>query len=91
VLTLGPALIPLGASAIPLLTGAMVGLGAAAGGITATVLAFDGLGGVLDKIDAHRLDPTVDNLRALREEAEKLGPAGMEFARFLADLEPKLG
>lgn len=89
-LILGPTIAPLGAATIPLLTGALVGLGAAAGGIGAAVLAFSGLGDGLKALDAYRLEPTADNLQKLRLEAEKLGPAGMEFARYWSNLEPEL-
>lgn len=88
--TLGPALIPLGASTIPVLTASIAGLGAAAGGIGVTVLAMHGLGDAIKAIDAYRLEPTVQNLQALRIEQEKLGPTGAEFTRYLTNLEPAL-
>lgn len=88
--TLGPALVPLGAATIPVLSGALAGLGAAAGGIGVAVLAFQGLGDAIKSIDEYRLEPTADNLQAMRLEMEKMGPAGAEFARFVANLEPEL-
>jgi hypothetical protein len=89
-LTLGPAVIRLGAGALPALTASLAGLGAAAGGIGVAVLAFKGLGDGLKALDKYNLEPTAENLTALRIEMEKLGPAGAHFANFLDDLEPKL-
>lgn len=87
---LGPALIPLGASAIPVLTASLVGLSSAAGALGITVLAFQGLGDGLRALDKAQLEPTAENLNALRLEMEKLGPAGAHFVHFLDDLEPTL-
>lgn len=88
--TLGPALIPLGAGILPALTASVAGLGAAAGGIATTVLAFNGLGDALKALNDYQLEPTAENLQKLRIEQEKLGPAGAHFVRFLDDLEPAL-
>jgi hypothetical protein len=87
---LGPALIPLSAAAIPALTGALAGMGAAAGAVGVTLLAFNGIGDALKAIDKAQLQPTVENLQAMQVALEKLGPAGAEFARFLDGLEPQL-
>lgn len=89
-LTVGPALIPLGAGVIPVLTASLVGFTAAAGGIGVSILALKGIGDGLKAIDAFQLEPTTENLQALRVEMDKLGPAGAHFAHFLDDLEPKL-
>lgn len=89
-LTLGPTLAPLGAATIPVLTGALVGLGAAAGGISAAVLAFNGLGDGLKAIEKFNTERTAESLQEMRIEMEKLGPAGADFAHYIADLEPAL-
>lgn len=80
---LGPVIAPLGAASIPLLTGALVGLGAASGAVGASVLALKGLGDGIKALDAYQLEPTADNLQALRIEMEKLGPSAIHFVHFL--------
>lgn len=89
-LILGPALVPLGAAVIPALTGSIAALGSAAGGLGATLLAFNGLGDAMDAIDAAQLEPTAENLQAMRVELEKLGPAGAQFAKYLQSIAPEM-
>lgn len=89
-LSLGPALVPIGAAAIPALAGLTAGLGAAAGAFGVTLLAVQGLGDGLKALDAYQLDPTTENLAKLRLEMDKLGPSGAEFVHFLDGLEPTL-
>lgn len=89
-ITLGPALIPIGAAAVPALAGLTAGFGAAAGAAGVAVLALNGVGDALKAIDTYQLEPTQKNLQAMRAEFDKLGPAGAEFARFLDSLEPEL-
>jgi hypothetical protein len=85
-----PGLIPLGAAAIPVVTALAAGLGAAGGALGVLLLGFNGLGDALDAIETARLEPTVENLQAMREELGKLGPAGADFARYLTSLRPEL-
>lgn len=87
---LGPTIAPLGAATIPLLTGSLLAMGAAAGGIGASVLAIKGLGDGLKALDAYQLEPTAENLQALRIEMEKLGPAGAHFVKYLDSIESEL-
>lgn len=87
---LGPALVPIGASAIPAVMALTAQLGAAAGAAGVAALAFTGLGDGLTAINDYQLEPTAENLQAMRIEMEKLGPAGAEFARFLDSLGPEL-
>lgn len=87
---LGPALVPLGAATIPLLTGSLAALGSAAGGIGVSVLALKGVGDALKVLDDYQLEPTAENLQAVRIEMEKLGPAGEHFARFIDGIEGEL-
>jgi hypothetical protein len=89
-LTLGPALIPIGATAIPVLTAALAGLGASAGAIGVTVLAFKGLGDGLKALNTYQTAPTAENLQALRVEMEKMGGSGEHFVKFLDGLGPEL-
>ena len=87
---LGPAIVPIGAAAIPAIAGLTAGLGAAAGAFGVTLLAVQGLGDGMKALDAYQLEPTAENLAALRIEMDKLGPSGAEFVRFLDGIEPEL-
>lgn len=87
---LGPVIAPLGAAAIPVLTGSLVAMGAAAGGIGASVLALKGMGDAMKALSTYELDPTAENLQAVRIEMEKLGPAGEHFVHFLNSIEDEL-
>lgn len=85
---LGPALAPLGAAAVPALAAmsAQLGVLVTAGGTAA--LAFSGMGDAIGALNDYQLEPTAENLQAMRVEMEKLGPAGAQFVRFLDSLEP---
>lgn len=80
---LGPALIPLTGAAVPAVAGLTAGLGAAAGAASVAMLAFNGVGDSLDALNKYQLDPSAENLAALREEFDRLGPDGERFVRFL--------
>jgi hypothetical protein len=88
--TLGPALIPLTAGAIPAVTGLAAGFGAAAGAVGVAMLAFHGVGDALKAFDAYSLQPTTANLGKLNEKLAGLGPGGAELVKTLHDLEPAL-
>lgn len=85
---IGPAIVPIGAAAIPAIAGLTAGLGAAAGAFGVTLLAVQGLGDGLKALDAYQLDPTAENLQKLQLQMDKLGPSGAEFVRYLDQLEP---
>jgi hypothetical protein len=53
--TLGPALIPIGAAGIPAIVALTAGLGAASGAVGVLVLGFKGLGDAMKAIDAYQL------------------------------------
>jgi hypothetical protein len=78
-MALGPALIPVGAVAIPAIATLTAGMGAAAGAAGVMLLAFQGVGEAVTAVSEYRLSPTADNLAKVREEMEKLGPAGAAF------------
>lgn len=78
-MALGPALIPIGAAAIPAIATLTAGMGAAAGAAGVMILAFQGVGDAVTAVSDYRLSPTADNLAKVREEMEKLGPAGADF------------
>ena len=90
-LALGPALIPLGAAATPILAGIVtqMTIGAAAAGVLA--LGLVGIGDGLKAVNAYELlEPTAANLLKMRVELEKLGPAGEDFVMFLDQIGPQL-
>lgn len=87
---LGPALVPLGAPLVGLMSGLTMQLGAVAGAVGVSVLAFKGLGDGMKALNAYQLEPTSENLQTMRLEMEKLGPAGADFVRFIDDLGPQL-
>jgi hypothetical protein len=87
--TLGPALIPIGGSLVPVLAGLTAGFGAAAGAAGVALLAFHGVGDALKSIDAYQLEPTRANLEKMQAALDNLGPAGAQFAKFIDGLEPE--
>lgn len=87
---LGPALVPLGAPLVGVMAGLTAQLGAVAGAVGVGVLAFKGMGDALGAVNDYQLEPTADNLQAMRVEMEKLGPAGAEFVTFIDGLGPQL-
>lgn len=89
-LTLGPALVPLGAGAVGGIAGLAAQFGALAGGIGVSVLALNGVGDALGAVNDYQLEPTADNLAKVAEEFERIGPAGAEFVVFLESITPQL-
>jgi hypothetical protein len=85
-LALGPALVPLGAQAVPIVAGLTAQLGAAAGAAGVTVLAFQGVGDAVKALRDYELEPTEAHLQKMQETFDALGPAGRDFARTLNDL-----
>lgn len=88
--SLGPALVPIAASALPAVSGLAAGLGAAAGAAGVAALAFHGVGDALKAVDAYQLDPTAENLAKMRQEMQQVGPATAQFVRYLDQLEGPL-
>jgi hypothetical protein len=80
---LGPALVPLGAAAVPAVAGLTAQMGAAAGGVGVMVAAFSGLGDALESINKYQLEPTEANLAAMREELGKMDASALDFVRFI--------
>ena len=89
ILALGPTLAPIGAAAVPVLTGLatqMTAVGLAAGG---TGLASNGAGAALGALTDSQLEPTAANMDKLSEAMGKIGPEGEEFVRFVDSLGPQ--
>lgn len=89
-LALAPALVPIGAVAVPAIAGLTTDLGFAALAAGTAALAFHGVGDALTALDAYKLKPTAENFTKLQQALDKLGPAGQEFVLYLDQLEPKL-
>ena len=88
-LALGPSLIPLGAAATPILSGIVTQMTVAGTAAVTAGLAFNGVGDSLKALNEYQLEPTTANLAKMQTEFEKLGPAGVEFVRFLDRIGPK--
>ncbi|WP_193613165.1 hypothetical protein [Nocardioides lijunqiniae] len=86
----GPGLIPLGAAGLPALVGMTAQVGALVSALGVGVLAFNGMGDALKSVNDYQLEPTAENLQAMRIEMEKLGPDGAHFVRFVDDLSSEL-
>lgn len=87
---LGPALIPIGAVGIPAITGLAAQFGAAAFAGGTAILAFQGVGDTLKKVNAAALEPTAANLEAARIAMQKLSPEARSFVTELRALLPAL-
>jgi hypothetical protein len=89
-LALGPALVPVGAAAVPVISGLANQLGIAAGAAGVTAVAFNGVGTALQDLNDYRLKPTNANLLNLQNSMASIGPAGREFVTFLQGLRPEV-
>ena len=89
-LALGPALLPIGAVAVPAISGLAMQLGFAASAAGASILAFQGVGDALDALNQYQLEPTAANFSKMQEAMGTLGPEGRELVRFLQDLRPQM-
>lgn len=89
-LALAPALVPIGAVAVPAIAGLTTQLGFAVGAAGAAVLAFQGVGTALKAVHDFQAAPTAAGLEKVKEAFDQLGPAAGEFVLFLNDLTPRL-
>ncbi|MCW2496395.1 hypothetical protein [Jatrophihabitans sp.] len=87
---LGPALVPIGAVAIPAVTGlaAQLGFAATAGGTA--IIAFQGVGDALKALNKAQLEPTAENLQAARVALDNISPAAQQFVGQLHEMIPAL-
>lgn len=86
----GPAAVPIGAIAVPALSGLASVSAAAVGGIAAVAIAFAGLGDALGAVRDYELEPTAENLMKARQELAKLPPAAQDAVMALNDMAPVL-
>ncbi|MDP9144203.1 MAG: hypothetical protein M3N43_05845, partial [Actinomycetota bacterium] len=87
---LGPGLVPIGAVALPALTGLASSLGFAAVGTGVLVAAFQGMGDALTDLNKAGLDPTAENLAKAQASMSALSPAAQDFTTQLRTLLPAL-
>lgn len=90
-LALTPALVPIGAVAVPAIAGLATQLGAAAGAAGVAALAFNGVGDALEALNDAQLEPTAANIEKARTALDELGPAGADFVRFLDQAGERVG
>ena len=86
ILALAPAVIPLGAAAVPVFTGIATEMTVAGVAAATLVLGFHGVGGALKSLNDYQLDPTTENLTKLHQAMQKLSGEGRDFVRFLDSL-----
>lgn len=89
-LVLGPALIPVGAVAVPAITGLASSLGFAAIGMGSLVVATRGVGDALKAVNEAALEPTAANLEKARIAMAGLSPEAREFVTRFQELSPVL-
>lgn len=87
---LGPSLVPIGAVAIPAVTGlaAQLGFAAVAGGVL--MGSMRGLGEAITAMNKADLEPTAENLAKAEDALNALAPAARDFAKELRGLGPEL-
>ena len=87
---LGPSIAPIGAVAVPAISGlaSQMGFAALAGGTM--IAAFQGVGTALTAVNKAGLEPTATNIEAARVAMEKIGPSAQAFVKELASLGPQL-
>lgn len=87
---LGPALLPVGAVALPAVTGLANQLGVAALAGGTAIVAFQGIGDALKAVNDAALLPTTENLAKAKTALEGLSPAAQEMVLRLQELRPVL-
>lgn len=84
--SLGPALVPITAVAIPGVTGLASAFGFAAIGAGTFMVGIQGVGDAVKALNKARLEPTTANLEAADKAMRQLGPDSQRLARYLSDL-----
>ncbi len=88
--TLGPALVPIGALAVPAVAGLASALGFTAVAAGTVVAGFQGVGTAMESLNKAQLEPTAANLAAAREAMQQLSPAARDIVRELDSLGPAM-
>lgn len=89
-LAVGPAVVPIGAAAVPAISGLTNQLAFAAAGAGVTALALSGVGDALKATNNYAIEPTDANLRKMRKSLNELGTAGQSFVMYLQHIRPEL-
>lgn len=87
---LGPSLVPIGAVAIPAVTGLAASLGFAALGAGTVAVAFQGVGDALTAVNDYALEPTTANFEKAQAAMKGLAPEAQAFVLRLRDMGPAL-
>jgi hypothetical protein len=85
---IGPAFIPVAGLAVPAVAGLASQLGFATIAAGTTLLAFQGVGDALTKVNKAAIDPTTTNLKNAQLALEKLSPAAQKFVAELRTMIP---
>jgi hypothetical protein len=85
---IGPAFIPVAGLAVPAVAGLASQFGFAALAAGTAMLAFNGVGDALTKVNKAAIDPTTANLKNANLAMEKLSPAARQFIDELRSLIP---
>lgn len=89
-IAIGPALIPIGAVAVPAVTALAAQLGAAALAGGTAIVAFQGVGEALESVNDAALEPTTKNLEAARIALQNLSPEARRFVNEIQSMRPAL-
>lgn len=87
---IGPAVVPIGAVAVPAVTGLASALGFAVIGMGSLVAASQGVGDALGAVNKAALEPTAENLEAARKAMQLLSPEARAFVARFQELRPVL-
>lgn len=90
-LILGPSLAPIGAVAVPALTGLASQAGFATVALGSLVVAAQGVGDALEAVNDAAMEPTAANLEKAEQAMAKLGPEAQAFVTRFQQLRPVLG
>lgn len=90
ILALAPAVVPIGAAAVPVIAGLSTQMLVAGTAAVTAKLAFMGIGSALKALDTYQLNPTTANLTKLHQAMDELSGQGQNFVYFLSSLQPVL-
>jgi hypothetical protein len=90
VASFGPAFAPIAAVAVPAVTALAGALGVAALAGGTAVLAFQGVGDALSKLNTAQVDPTAAHIKAAHLAFDAISPSARQFVRELDKMGPSL-
>jgi hypothetical protein len=89
-LSIGPALVPIGAIGVPAIMGLASATGFAAVGAGTALLAFEGFGDALKKMNAAAVDPTAAKIKNARIAMDHIGVSAATFVIQIREMIPAL-